>query len=289
MQTLVCPACSHPAASTDSVCTRCGLALPGRGAARTGIPTWAWITGGLVLGCGGIVVIGLVATLVVPNVIEKLGQAKETKARMDIAEIERLAAEFAAHHDGRYAASLEELARPDEHGNRYLKPRALLDPWKHAYVYRAPEAGEVSATVFSTGPDGIADTDDDVRSDDAFAAEDETDADARMQADIEELTNALNEFAIRNNASYPAALAILWMPDASGARYIDRDTAPRDAWGNEYEYRLPGAEDEDPLVFSKGPDGVGDTADDVYAEDAEHEDDSEPVDEEEPVDDGSPR
>lgn len=108
----------------------------------------------------------------------------------------------------------------------------------------------------------------------------DAESDSLVQADIEELTNALNEFSLRNNGAYPAALEVLWMPDANGARYVERDAAPVDPWGHPYEYRLPGVDDTEPLVFSVGPDGVVDSDDDVYAEDAEDaEDDEMDVDE----------
>lgn len=203
MQPLVCPTCSAPASNTDVLCANCATALPGRGAARAGMPKWAWIVIGVGAGCLVLLVVaGVLASIFVPRLLD--GSRREREA---------------------------------------LIQRALA----------------------------------------------EAETDSLVQADIEELTNALNEFSLRNSGSYPAALEVLWMPDANGARYIERDAAPVDVWGNAYEYRLPGPDDVEPLVFSKGPDGVADTADDVYAVDAENEDDSEPADEEEPVDDGSPR
>jgi general secretion pathway protein G len=227
-----------------------------------------------VIGCGGIVVIGLVATLVVPRVLEKFEHAGADKARADIEQLTNATIEYATRNSGAFPESLEQLWTPDADGYRYIasEPR---DPWGHAYEYRTTE-GDDWPLVFSRGPDGAPNTHDDVYGEDAFDVDDEpdeSDPEARMQADMEELTTALNEFAIRNNGSYPAALEVLWRPDSSGAKYIDRDTAPRDAWGNEYEYRLPSAEGEDPLVFSVGPDGVADTADDFHAdEDSDVED-----------------
>lgn len=272
MEPLACPTCSALAASTDAVCTKCGVALPGRGAARAGIPTWVWITGGVVLGCGGIGCIGLLATFIVPQLSRTIASAKRAAAVLTITELRGAVEHYAREHDGRYPGTLDELTRPDEQGQRAVEPGDLLDPWKNAYVYRVPSAGVDSTTVFSAGPDGIADTDDDVHGLDEFATAsdpvlDEPGPEDEMQTDIEDLTVAAIEYATRNGGAFPETLEVLWTPDASGARYVERDSPPRDAWGHAYEYRKPGPEDAEPLVFSCGPDGVAGTEDDVHADD----------------------
>ena len=44
-------------------------------------------------------------------------------------------------------------------------------------------------------------------------------------------------------------------PDVNGATYLDRDTLPRDPWGNEYEYRPPEGV-ETYVIVCYGADGV---------------------------------
>lgn len=267
MQPLACPACSTLAASTDVVCTQCGVALPGRGSARTGVPKWVWITGGVVLGCGGIGCIGLVATLVVPSVLKGFAHSGAAKARADIDMLTSAATEYATRNSGAFPESLELLWMPDANGYRYFDsdgpPR---DVWGHVYEYRAPSAGSDWPLVFSLGPDGIAETSDDIHGSFGFDAMDEVDdmdPHARAEADIEEITVASIEYATRNGGAYPVSLEVLWMPDANGARYLEFDGPPLDPWGNVYVYRAPQTDEEDPLVFSAGPDGIAGTEDDV--------------------------
>ena len=111
-----------------------------------------------------IVVLGVLATLVAPNVFRHVGTAKETTAR---AQIEMLAAALDTYRldCGRYPTTEQGLAalwqapaaepRPLNWRGPYLRKPAPLDPWGSAYVYRAP--GSESGGAFdlvSTGADG---------------------------------------------------------------------------------------------------------------------------------------
>ncbi len=111
-----------------------------------------------------IVVIGVLASLVGPNVFRHVGAAKETTAR---SQIEMLGAALDAYRldNGRYPTSEEGLAAlwsAPAHGTQgagwrgpYIRKPIPADPWNHPYVYRSP--GEQSRTgydLLSHGADG---------------------------------------------------------------------------------------------------------------------------------------
>ena len=113
-----------------------------------------------------IVVLGVLATLVAPNVFRHVGTATETTAR---AQIVMLGAALDAYRldTGRYPTTEQGLAalwetpavepRPMGWRGPYLRKAVPLDPWGAAYVYRAP--GSASGTgydLLSTGADGRA-------------------------------------------------------------------------------------------------------------------------------------
>jgi len=102
-----------------------------------------------------IVIIGLLATLVVPNVLQRLATAITGKARVDIMAIHNALNEYAALNSGRYPDGLQALVEPDENGYTFLDRRAVpLDPWKNEYLYEAPGGGEVRPRVYTLGKDG---------------------------------------------------------------------------------------------------------------------------------------
>ena len=111
-----------------------------------------------------IMVLGVLATLVAPNIFRHVGTAKETTART---QIEMLGAALDAYRldTGRYPSTEQGLAalvqepasqpRPMNWRGPYLRKDVPLDPWGNAYVYRAP--GTASGTgydLLSAGADG---------------------------------------------------------------------------------------------------------------------------------------
>jgi general secretion pathway protein G len=102
-----------------------------------------------------IVIIGLLATLVVPNVMQKLFQANRTKASVDISTIVGALKEYAINNGGKFPDSLEPLVTPDSNGNSYLdSARIPSDPWHHDYMYDPPGPGRPQPRVYSYGRDG---------------------------------------------------------------------------------------------------------------------------------------
>ena len=111
-----------------------------------------------------IVVLGVLATLVAPNVFRHVGTAKEATAR---AQIEMLGAALDAYRldTGRYPTTEQGLGalwqqpttepRPMNWRGPYLRKPVPADPWGTSYVYRAP--GTESRTgydLLSLGADG---------------------------------------------------------------------------------------------------------------------------------------
>ena len=102
-----------------------------------------------------IVIIGLLATLVVPKVVDKLGVANEKKAMADINAIQQGVQEYAVLNNGRFPDSLEALVTPDEAGRTILDRETVpTDPWGNEYVYEPPTSGG-KFRVLSYGDDGM--------------------------------------------------------------------------------------------------------------------------------------
>lgn len=101
-----------------------------------------------------IVIIGLLATLVVPNVMKSLGSANIGKAKADINSIWQALDNYAIEHGGRYPDTLDQLIEKDESGRAYLDlDRLPIDPWKNEYQYNPPSGG-LPPELFSLGSDG---------------------------------------------------------------------------------------------------------------------------------------
>lgn len=101
-----------------------------------------------------IVIIGLLATLVVPNVVIRLKQAFEGKAKADITTISGALEEYYIQNAGDWPDSLAVLVEPDVNGHTYLKTRKLpKDPWGEEYGYEPPNDSEARPRVFTLGKD----------------------------------------------------------------------------------------------------------------------------------------
>jgi general secretion pathway protein G len=108
-----------------------------------------------------IVILGLLATLVVPNVLGMGDEAKLTKAQTDVKAIYDAAQLFMLKNTK--VPTLEELKTPDEKGHAYLDENyETKDPWDHEYFIRETENHKFE--VISMGPDGSEGTQDDISS-----------------------------------------------------------------------------------------------------------------------------
>ncbi len=111
-----------------------------------------------------IVILGLLASIVVPNIMSRTEQAKVEKARTDIAALES-ALKLYRLDNGKYPTveqGLKSLVQKPEvdpipkkwKTNGYLdKKKVPMDPWGNEYVYLSPGAhGSIDLT--SLGADG---------------------------------------------------------------------------------------------------------------------------------------
>ncbi len=101
-----------------------------------------------------IVILGLLATLVVTNVMKNLGQAMGGKVKTDITTIESALENYAINNSGKYPDSLEALITPDVNGQAYLKQSSIpKDPWKNEYQYEPPAPGQPRPKIYTLGKD----------------------------------------------------------------------------------------------------------------------------------------
>lgn len=111
-----------------------------------------------------IVVIGILAALVAPNVFRHVGAAKDAAAR---SQLEMLGAALDAYRldSGRYPTTQQGLGalwtapaaepRPAKWQGPYLRKDIPLDPWQHPYVYRSPaQVSRGGFDLLSYGEDG---------------------------------------------------------------------------------------------------------------------------------------
>lgn len=97
-----------------------------------------------------IVIIGLLATIVIINVMPAADRAAVTKARADISTLEQ-AVEMYRLDNMRYPTT-EEGLQTLVAGNHIR--RLPNDPWNRAYVYAAPGANGRPFTISTLGADG---------------------------------------------------------------------------------------------------------------------------------------
>jgi general secretion pathway protein G len=107
-----------------------------------------------------VVILGLLATLVVQNVIGAGDTARETKAKADVRAIADAVKSYRVKN-GKLPESLDALTTKDERGRCELE-ELPKDPWDHDYMLKDGERGEWE--VISMGPDGSENTEDDISS-----------------------------------------------------------------------------------------------------------------------------
>lgn len=102
-----------------------------------------------------VVILGLIATIVVPSVLDRFTFAQRKKAEVDISGLVTTLDTFALENGGKYPESLEILVTPDENGRTFLQNQTSIpvDPWGNPYVYEPPQSGS-PAKIISYGKDG---------------------------------------------------------------------------------------------------------------------------------------
>jgi general secretion pathway protein G len=115
-----------------------------------------------------LVILGLLASVVGYQIMNKVKEAKSRIAKIQLTEFEGCLVTYSLDlgHEPATAAGLEALNRNVENNDAwngpYLAKDIPLDPWGHPYAYRFPGLYSTNYEIYSFGPDGIEGTDDDV-------------------------------------------------------------------------------------------------------------------------------
>lgn len=112
-----------------------------------------------------IVILGLLATLVVPNVLGASDEANLKKAVADVSSLKSTVDIFLIQSGSRELPTWEMLITPDERGRVWLEgysepPR---DPYGNEYELRPGDRGR-QFEIICWGPDGLSETEDDISS-----------------------------------------------------------------------------------------------------------------------------
>jgi general secretion pathway protein G len=106
-----------------------------------------------------VVILGVLATMVMPKILDKPEQARRTKAKVDIRSIQSALAMFKTD-TGRFPTTAEGLptlvAGAGIHGynqNGYLE-RVPTDPWGNKFIYLSPGVHNKDYDLVSYGKDG---------------------------------------------------------------------------------------------------------------------------------------
>ena len=102
-----------------------------------------------------IAIIGLLLTLVGPQIYNRLKEAKVTTAKGQMATVLKPALEDFRRHHNKFPDSLEELTQPSEKnfGESYLLEGQLMDPFGNPYVYTRISNSKFE--LMSQGADGL--------------------------------------------------------------------------------------------------------------------------------------
>ncbi len=109
-----------------------------------------------------VVIIGLLATLVVPNVLQMGEEAKIKKAQADVTAIANAIKTGMTLGTIRELPTMEQLVTPNEKGIALIET-ARNDPWDKEYEIRPGET-RLRFEVISAGPNGTMGDEDDISS-----------------------------------------------------------------------------------------------------------------------------
>ena len=100
-----------------------------------------------------IVIIGLLATLVVPQVMGRLFQSKREVAKANIVQFANSIEEYRRDNNS-WPESLDDLCEEDMNGFRYQRQTEIpADPWGNPYFYEPPTSGQ-DPILICYGADG---------------------------------------------------------------------------------------------------------------------------------------
>jgi len=104
-------------------------------------------------------ILGILAAVVIPNVVGQDEKARIQATRTSITAIEQAVQIFAMNHNGKLPDQLEELTQGTDDAPGLLKEGALNDSWGTPFTYT--KTGK-KFKIVSAGPDGETGTEDDI-------------------------------------------------------------------------------------------------------------------------------
>ena len=112
-----------------------------------------------------VTIIGILAALVIPKIVGRSEQARQTAARADLSSIKTALDAFEVDN-GFYPKSIQDLVTVPSNAKNWHGPyleKVPQDPWGNNYIYYFPGKHNTgSYDLLSVGPDGKEGTDDDV-------------------------------------------------------------------------------------------------------------------------------
>ena len=120
-------------------------------------PAWIWVLAGCGCALAGLLLLGVLSTIVLPSLLGRMSVARRARAGIDLALLRDGVERFRASNEGHPPLSLDELLVPGADGRTCLPGVATLplDPWGHAYQYELQPRLE-TYRLYSFGPDGVA-------------------------------------------------------------------------------------------------------------------------------------
>ena len=100
-------------------------------------------------------ILGVIAAMVVPNLLGRQREANIKMARQSIQGVEGAAKNFAVDHDGEYPQTLDQLIQPELVNGMQKAPyleEPPLDPWKTPIQYQPPVEFGQKPLITSFGP-----------------------------------------------------------------------------------------------------------------------------------------
>jgi general secretion pathway protein G len=112
-----------------------------------------------------VTIIGILAALVIPKIVGRSEQARETAVRADLASIKTALDAFEVDN-GNYPKSLGDLVQAPNNATHWHGPyldKVPTDPWNDNYIYYYPgKHNPAGFDLLSVGPDQKEGTDDDI-------------------------------------------------------------------------------------------------------------------------------
>jgi general secretion pathway protein G len=115
-----------------------------------------------------VVILGILAAIVVPRIMDRPDEARKVKAQQDIRALEAALNlyrldnyAYPSTDQGLEALSQKPVPDPPRWKEGGYVDRLPMDPWQHPYQYLSP-GSHGSIDIYSMGPDGQSGTDDDI-------------------------------------------------------------------------------------------------------------------------------